>query len=171
MKSRFAAVVLAATLGTTLVACGSDTKTVETKDGKVTVSGNGKDGTVTIKGKGKDDTSFSIKQGEVPAGFPSEVPLPKGLKLKAGTKGQQGAKQFFTLSYELESKSPATALAAYGTQLKDDGFEVPNLAGLTGASGSFLSLEAKGKGWTVIASSLGAAGGAAVMSVIVSSAT
>lgn len=170
MKSRFAAVILATALGTTLVACGSDTKTVETKDGKVTVSGNGKDGTVTIKGKGKDDTSFSIKQGEVPEGFPSEVPLPKGLKLKAGTKGQRGAKEFFTLSYELGSKSPAAALAAYGTQLKDDGFEVPNLAGLSGASGSFLSLEATGKGWTLIASSLGT-GSIATMTVIVSSET
>ena len=170
MKSRIAAAVLATTLGTTLVACGSDTKTVETKDGKVTVSGNGKDGTVTIKGKGKDDTSFSIKQGEVPAGFPSEVPLPKGLKLKAGTKGQQGVKQFCTLSYELVSKAPATALAAYGTQLKDDGFEVPNLADLGGASGSFLSLEAKGKGWTLIASSLGT-GSIAAMTVMVSSET
>jgi hypothetical protein len=39
--------MLATALGTTLVACGSDSKTITTKDGKVTVNGDGKDAKVT----------------------------------------------------------------------------------------------------------------------------
>ena len=170
LKRAVLALILATALGTTIVACGSDSKTVDTKDGKVTVNGDGKDAKVTVKGK--DNASFTFNQGSVPDGFPSEVPLPKGLKLKTGAGGSKGAKQFFTLGYGLGSKRASDALSDYKDQLESAGFTIKDGGSLSNSGGSFQSLQATGNGWTVIASSIaGGSGDTAVMSVIVSSET
>lgn len=170
LKRPLLVLMLATALGTTLVACGSDSKTITTKDGKVTVNGDGKDAKVTIKGK--DNSSFTINGGKVPDGFPSEVPLPKGLTLKTAAGGKQGTKQFYTLGYGLGSKSPGDALSAYKDQLDSAGFTIKGDSNIGNSQGSFQTVQATGKGWTVIASGIGSSSSStAVMSVIVSSET
>ena len=85
-------VLLGCALGALAIAgCGSDAKVVETKDGKVTVAKDGK--TVTIEGENGAQATFG--SSKVPDGFPSEVPLPTGLKLVSSA----GAQQSFTLGY------------------------------------------------------------------------
>jgi hypothetical protein len=113
---------------------------VETKDGKVTVA---KDGTsVTIEGENGAQTTFG--SSKVPDGFPSEVPLPTGLKLVSSA----GAQQSFTLGYGFGSADKDRVVANYLSRLGAAGLTI---AGDTGAH-PFTSGSAAGKGWRVAAS-------------------
>ena len=145
MRNRIAAIVVTLTLGTTFVACGSDTKTIETKDGKVTVNSDGKSGSVTIDGE--NGNSITFNQSKVPDDFPSAVPLPKGLKLMSAASGGTAERKVFTLGYTLGSQDPATAVADYQDQLTAANFTVnAPPAGSSGVS----TLLAGGNGWSVI---------------------
>lgn len=147
-----------------LTACGgSDTKTIETKDGKITVNGDGKNAKVTINGENGNKVTFN--QSKVPADFPSAVPLPKGLKLKSAASGGDGSRKVFSLGYTLGSQEPADAVAGYKDQLDAAGFKVN--APLGGAS-KVSTLLAGGNGWNVIV----AAGGSTspVLTISVTSA-
>jgi hypothetical protein len=149
--SRGALVVIAlSTVG--LVACGSsDSKVVETNDGKVTVDKDGK--SVTIEGENGASATFGGKK--VPDGFPSEVPLPEGLKLKTSAGGSQGGKQFFTIGYDLGSKSPQNAAADYKSQLEGAGFTIGNSASFGSGNATIENLSATGKGYRVAATGTG----------------
>ncbi len=141
-----------------LTACGDDTKTIETKDGKVTVEGKGKDAKVTINGE--DGNEITFNQSKVPDDFPSAVPLPKGLKLTSAASGGDGSRKVFSLGYTLGSQTPADAIASYKDQLDAAGFKVN--APLSGAATS--TLLAVGNGWNVIV----AAGGSSTPVLTVS---
>ncbi len=135
-----------------LVACGSSgAKVVETKDGKVTVNKDGK--SVTIEGENGAQATFGGTK--VPDGFPGAVPLPKGLKLKTSAGGSQGGKQFFTIGYDLGSKSPQAAAADYKSQLEDAGFTVSNSASFGSGSATVENLSASGNGYRVAATGTG----------------
>lgn len=108
-------------IGLVLAGCGSsDAKVTETRDGRITVEGDGDRQTATIQG---DGSSVVYGTGSVPKGFPGAVPLPKGAKPATTAAGTRGDAQFFTLTYQ--PTVPATkALTAYGNQLTNAGFDV-----------------------------------------------
>ncbi len=134
-----------------LVACGSSgTKVVQTNDGKVTVDRDGK--SVTIQGEHGAATFGGTK---VPAGFPSDVPLPKGLRIKTAAGGTDGGKKFFTIAYDLGSKSPATVAHGFQGQLEDAGFTVANHASFGSGTTAVDNLSATGNGYRVAATGAG----------------
>lgn len=107
--------------GLVLAGCGSsDAKVTETRDGRITVEGDGDRQTATIQG---DGSSVTYGTGSVPKGFPDAVPLPEGSKPATTAAATRGDAQFFTLTYE-PTTSAAKALSAYGDQLAAAGFDV-----------------------------------------------
>ncbi len=149
-------VIAVAALGAVAItACGSSssTKTIESKDGKVTVN-NGKHATVSVNGEG--DNKITFGDTLVPAGFPSDVPLPTSLTIKTAANGTRGSKAYYQFAYSIGSKSPSSIISAYKDQLTSAGFQTSddNLA-----SGSVSGVQATGKGWTIIATSIGAGTG------------
>lgn len=152
MRHRTAITIVTVALSAVaLTACGSSSsKTIETKDGKVTVNKNGK--SVTIQGENGNTATFGGAQ--VPAGFPSEVPLPKGLTLKSAAGGSQSNNKFFSLAFDLGSTSAANAADAYKSQLADAGFTVSDSGSFGTGGASVHSVSADGKGWRVAASGL-----------------
>ena len=157
MRNRVFSAITVVMLGVAgFAACGgSDSKTIETKDGKVTV--NKKGNSVTIEGENGAKATFGGTK--VPDNFPSEVPLPKGLKLKSAAGGTQGTKTFFSLGYELGSKSPDDVVAAYKTQLEDAGFTINGTGNFGAGGGAVSNVSAEGKGYRVTASGVGSATG------------
>ena len=150
---RISRVITVVALGAVaLTACGSSsgTKTIETKDGKVTVNQDGKHATVSVNGEGNNQITFG--DTKVPKGFPSEVPLPKGLTIKTAASGTRGSKAYYQFAYSIGSKSPSSIISAYKDQLTSAGYQTTdyNLGG-----GSVSGVQATGKGWTIIASSIG----------------
>ena len=162
---RGAAVVLVAVGVVALGACGSDATVKETKDGKVTVHGDGDKATVTVDGE--NGTAVTFNQQKVPSDFPSDVPLPEHVKLRNATSGTRSAKQFFQLSYALGSASALKTIGAYATRLSDAGFTVDR-TDAPGTDAVPTPLVADGKGWHVVA--LATDGGSGSLTVTVSSA-
>ncbi len=135
-----------------LSACGSDAKVKTTEDGKITVKGSGKKAEVTIKGDGND---LTFNQQKIPAGFPSEVPLPKGLARIAATSGTAEAKPLFQVTYGLGAATGMAALATYQRELADAGFTIdqPTASDDAGAN-SVITMAATGQGWQVSTASI-----------------
>ena len=151
-RRRVIALALTAALAVGLAACGSDTKVKSTDDGKITVQGSGKKAEVTIKGDGSD---LTFNQQKIPAGFPSDVPLPKGLTRLAATSGTAQAKPLFQVTYGLGRETGLVALAAYQHDLEAAGFTIDQPAGSDNAgSNSVISMAGTGHGWQVSAASI-----------------
>ena len=151
MRHRTGTALLALALGTTFVACGgSDTKTVETKDGKVTV--NKDDKSITIE---SDKGSATFGGASVPDDFPSDVPLPKGVKLQTAV-SSGGA---FQLGYQADDAELADVVADYKTALEDADFTVDDGASVSAGNGSFSGFSATGNGWKVTVAAIGGASG------------
>ena len=130
-----------------VAACGSDATVRSTDDGKITVKGSGKKAEVTIKGDGSD---LTFNQQKIPAGFPSDVPLPKGLTRLAATSGTAQAKPLFQVSYGLGSETGTDALATYQHDLETAGFTIDQPVSSDNAgSNSVITMSATGKGWQV----------------------
>lgn len=146
-RSRTAALALTAALAVGLAACGSDAAVKSTDDGKITVKGSGKKAEVTIKSDGSD---LTFNQQKIPAGFPTDVPVPKNLKRIAATSGTAQGKPLFELTYEVGTGSATAALVAYQRQLESAAFTVERPAGSDqqGAN-SVIFLSASGHGWQV----------------------
>lgn len=146
-RSRTAALALTAALAVGLAACGSDAAVKSTDDGKITVKGSGKKAEVTIKSDGSD---LTFNQQKIPAGFPTDVPVPKNLKRIAATSGTAQGKPLFELTYEVSTGSATAALVAYQRQLESAAFTVERPAGSDqqGAN-SVIFLSASGHGWQV----------------------
>ncbi len=123
-----------------LSGCGSDAKVVKTRDGKVTVAKDGK--SVTIEGESGAEATFG--SSTVPDGFPSEVPLPKGLRLVSSA----GSQRSFTLGYGFGSRDEDRVISNYLDRLAAAGLTP---TGNTGAN-PFASGSAEGHGWRVAAS-------------------
>ena len=141
LSIRHRPVLLGLAFGTLVIAgCGSDAKVVETNDGRVTVAKDGK--SVTVEGENGAQATFGATK--VPAGFPAEVPLPKGPKLVSSA----GTEHAFTLGYDIGSADEDRVVAGYLSRLEAAGL---NVSGDTGAN-PFTSGSAKGKGWNVVAS-------------------
>ena len=147
---------------TALAACGSDTKVAETKDGKVTVEGKGKNAEVTVEGEHGATVTFN--EQKVPAGFPSEVPLPQKVRLQSATSGTRSGKQYFQLSYALGSTSALDAIGAYATRLGAAGFTVDQ-TDTPGTDANPPPMRADGSGWHVLAFATSAGSGSLTMSV------
>lgn len=145
---RRAALALVLALGAVAVAaCGSDAKVKGTDDGKITVKGSGKKAEVTIKGDGSD---LTFNQQKIPAGFPSDVPLPKGLTRLAATSGTAQAKPLFQVTYGLGSETGTAALTTYQHDLETAGFTIDQPVSSDNAgSNSVITISATGHGWQV----------------------
>lgn len=146
-RRRVIALAITAALAVGLSACGSDTKVKSTDDGKITVKGSGKKAEVTIKGDGSD---LTFNQQKIPAGFPTDVPLPKDLKRIAATSGTAAGKALFQLTYELGTSSATAALDAYQRQLESSAFTIDRPAGSDQQGvNSVIFMTASGHGWQV----------------------
>ena len=132
------------TIGALIAGCGSDAKVVEKPDGTVTVRGKGKRATVSVGGE--HGATVTYNQQGLPAGFPTAVPQPAGLKLLTATSAPAGA-PYFQLTYA--SANPARSLAAYRTQLEGAGFTASGSA--AGQGRGVETLQASGQGWTLTA--------------------
>lgn len=145
-----------------LAACGgSDSKTISTKDGDVTVSKDG-DGGVKVD---TDKGSASFGAGtELPDSFPTDdVPVPEDLELQTAI--ASNADQQYSLSYKLGKQDADDVLSDYRSTLQDAGFTIEDDASASFGGGQYSSLQATGNGWTVSTSSMSAAGGVLVISV------
>ena len=146
------ALALTPALAVGLAACGSDAKVKSTDDGKITVKGSGKKAEVTIKGDGSD---LTFNQQKIPAGFPSDVPLPKGLTRLAATSGTAQAKPLFQVSYGLGSETGTDALATYQHDLEAAGFTIDQPVSSDNAgSNSMITMAGSGHGWQVSTASI-----------------
>ena len=143
--------ILALVMGTTLVACGgSNTKTVETPDGKITV--NKDDQSVTVK---SEDGSATFGGASVPDDFPSNVPLPEDAKPQTVvTSGNS-----FQLGYEVDKSDLEAAVSDYKSALEDAGFTMGDGGSISAGGGSFSGFQATGKGYMVTVSGIGASTG------------
>ena len=152
--NRVISIVALGALALTACASSSSTKTIESKDGKVTVNKDGKHATVSVNGEANNKITFG--DTKVPDGFPSDVPLPKGLTIKTAASGTRGSKAYYQFAYSVGSKSPSSIISAYKDQLDSAGFQTTdyNLGG-----GSVSGVQATGKGWTIRASSIGVSTG------------
>ena len=118
-----------------------------TDDGKITVKGSGKKAEVTIKSDGSD---LTFNQQKVPAGFPSDVPLPKGLSRLAATSGTAQGKPLFQVTYGLGSATGTAALTTYQHDLETAGFTIDQPVSSDNAgSNSVITMTASGHGWQV----------------------
>lgn len=150
--SRAAALALTAALAVGLPACGSDAAGKSTDDGKITVKGSGKKAEVTIKGDGSD---LTFNQQKIPAGFPTDVPVPKSLKRIAATSGTAQGKPLFELTYEVSTGSATAALVAYQRQLESAAFTIDRPAGSDQQGGnSVIFMTASGHGWQISAANV-----------------
>ncbi len=151
-RHRITALAVAAALAMALAACTSDTTVKSTDDGKITVKGSGTKAEVAIKG---DGSNLTFNQQQIPAGFPSDVPVPKGLKRIAATSGTAQGTPLFQLTYELRTGSAASALTAYQRQLESAAFTIERPAGSDqqGAN-SVIFMTASGHGWQVSAANV-----------------
>lgn len=141
---------LAAALGVT--ACGSDAAVTPTADGEITVKGSGTHAEVTIKGDGSD---LTFNQQKIPAGFPSEVPLPKGWKRVAATSGTAGGTPIFQVTYSLAKLAASPAVTAYQRQLETAGFTIDEPTRSDGdGTNSMTTMAATGHGWQVSAATI-----------------
>ena len=146
------ALTLTPALAVGLAACGSDAKVKSTDDGKITVKGSGKKAEVTIKGDGSD---LTFNQQKIPAGFPSDVPLPKGLTRLAATSGTAQAKPLFQVTYGLGSETGTDALATYQHDLESAGFTIDQPVSSDNAgSNSMITMSGTGHGWQVSTASI-----------------
>ena len=146
-RSRTTALALTAALTVGLAACSSDAAVKSTDDGKITVKGSGKKAEVTIKGDGSD---LTFNQQKIPDGFPSDVPLPKGLTRIAATSGTAQGNPLFQLTYEIRTGSATALLTAYQRQLESAAFTIdrPASSDLQGFD-SVIFMTASGRGWKI----------------------
>lgn len=168
MRTRTRLAALIVVVGATLAACGSDSKTVETNDGKVTVDGDGKNAKVTIEGENGASATFGTQK--VPKDFPADVPRPEGHKLQSAISSEQDGKQSFQLVYTLEGASPKDAIADYRDQLESRDYTVEE-SGSIGAAGAALGGFAASNGeQKIVVTSIGTDKDGGVLSVSVTEA-
>lgn len=76
-----------------VVACSGDddSRTVETDDGEITVSGDGDGSSGVITGPDGEETTFSAgADAEMPDGWPDDITLPEGAELTTGSSSDDG---------------------------------------------------------------------------------
>lgn|GEM_PF-3866678 len=145
-----ATLAIAASLSVT--ACSSDAKVTPTADGEIKVKGSGKHAEVTIKGDGSD---LTFNQQKIPAGFPSEVPFPKGWERVSATSGTAGGTPIFQVTYSLAKLAATPALMAYQRQLETAGFTIEEPTSSDGdGTNSMTTMAATGHGWQVSAATI-----------------
>lgn len=132
---------------------------IDTKDGKVKVSG--KDGDVTyetdedgnVKITGDDgESSYTVgDDAKLPDGWPRDLKLPDGAKLTASSTSASGDGKAYMVTAEISGKVKA-AYEDLKSQLTDAGYEIAGDSYTTTGDGDFASLSAKGDAFTVAVS-------------------
>lgn len=107
------------------VACSDDdgdSRTIESEDGEVTVSGDGEGGEGVITGPDGEETRFSAgDSASLPDGWPEELPLPDDTELTAGTSTDGGS----TLTVMAVSEGDVPELYEhFRTLLTDQGYDL-----------------------------------------------
>jgi hypothetical protein len=150
-RTAIAAALLVPALALSVSACG-DAATEQAleqaiEDANPTLDADVSDGGAGVKAT--DDAGNEVGVGtaaKVPAGFPSEVPLPEGDLTVAASSPEGG----FTLQYQVDG-SPTDAATAYERTLSNAGFTVDRSASVSDAGG----FTATGKGFEVTVLALG----------------
>lgn len=119
----FAAGALAVVVAGGLAGCGGGTISISTTDGRATVRSGHRGLTFYASSPGGSASLAVGTAVSVPAGFPSVVPLPSGVKLVEASSDHSSSGPAYTLIYDAASASEANAeLAAYDTQLRGAGY-------------------------------------------------
>ncbi|MBM3674656.1 MAG: hypothetical protein FJW88_06810 [Actinobacteria bacterium] len=169
---RFIAIGLVGMASIGLVACSSDDVKDKLKDaakdqGVDIDTDNGK---VTIEGKdGEGSVSFG-KGSELPDGFPEDdVPLPDGGKIVAAFSSEDGGRETYSVTYQIDASDAKSAMNDYKSTLEDAGFTVENSMSFGGDEGSFSGFSAQSSDWDVAVSTVGGSDkDEAVLSIAVS---
>ena len=106
-----------------LHACKSETKTYSSDEGTVTVDRAGEEADITIKTKEGETFSMTVKKGELPKGWPSEIPVLPGGNIVFSQSAEKGN----MLQVGIETKkSVADSLEFYKRTLTSRGWNVEN---------------------------------------------
>jgi hypothetical protein len=120
---------------------------IDEDDGNVSISGSGEDGDFTIQSEDgetvietEDGTSIiGSDSGELPDGFPDEVPMPDGLAIDYSQATTTPDGNTFTVGGNVSS-SPADVMDDYAAALDDAGFEQVQVT--TTPDGGFFAYDA-----------------------------
>lgn len=134
-RGRLATPVLVALLFAGAAGCGGSDTTIRTEDGSATISSDGD----KVSVKGSDGSEFSAGQGELPADFPGDVPVPAGEVLSSAKVAPAGEGTGWYLQIQGEGDY-STCFAAEADALLGAGYteQVRSQAGET-ISGSYVS--------------------------------
>ncbi len=106
-----------------LSACKSKTQTYESDGGKVEVNSEGEKADITIKNKDGETFKMTVNKGELPNGWPSEIPVISGGNIIfSQTESKSNMQQ---VSIETDS-SMADALNYYTEKLNAGGWGIEN---------------------------------------------
>lgn len=144
MRRTRSTLVSLAAAGALLAACGGDSVSenlaekaleqagggdvdINSEDGSFSVENE--DGSFSVDEEGNldietDDGSFS-SSGDLPEGFPDDVPLPDGFELQQGSKSTDGDQTIYTVFGTVDG-DPADVFADIVAQYEDAGYDVQN---------------------------------------------
>lgn len=116
---------------------------VDEDNGKVTIEGDG--GSVSV-GEGAD----------LPDGFPEDdVPLPEGGEIVSAISSEDGDRESYIVTYQIDSEDAESAMTDYESMLEDDGFTISGSMSFGGDEGSFSGFSAERDDWDVVVTSAG----------------
>lgn len=141
----------------TLAACGDSAEDKAKdilKDSGVNVDEN--NGKVTIEGDdGKGSVSFGAGS-DLPDGFPEDdVPLPEGGKIISAISSQDGDRETYVVTYQIDSDDADSAMSDYESTLEDAGFTIEGSTSFGSDQGSFSGFSAESSDWDVVVSTVG----------------
>lgn len=155
---RFIAIGLVGMASIGLVACSSDDVKdkledaakdqgvdIDTDKGKVTIEGEDGDGSVSF-GEG----------AELPDGFPEDdVPLPEGGEIVAAFSSEDGGRETYSVTYQIDASDAKSAMNDYRSALEDAGFTVEGSMSFGGDEGSLSGFSAESSDWDVVVTTVG----------------
>jgi len=108
-----------------LSACGrSESTTIKTDQGTMTVTGDQNGDSVSITGKTSDGEEIKSEYSttEMPKDFPQDAPIPKGFQLKGSARSEQNGDISVMVTYSGEAKVDAV-VQQITDYLNDGGFK------------------------------------------------
>ena len=121
--SRMLLVVLSLFIASGFYACKSKTETHESDKGKVEIDREGEKADITIETKEGETFTMTVNKGELPEGWPTELPvLPGGNIVFSQTEAKSNMQQ---ISIETE-KPMADAMEFYKKKLNTGGWNIEN---------------------------------------------
>ena len=124
---RVALVLLSIFVISGFYSCKSKTETYESDKGKIEINREGEKADITIKTKEGETFSMTINKGELPEGWPSDVPVISGGNIVfSQTEAQSNMRQI-----SIESEKPMVdVMAFYKEKLNSGGWNIENTMSL-----------------------------------------